>query len=69
MKNFEETTPESNEQLISRYNLVKSEYDKAVASYQKMKFGNARTKKAKWAGCLNFTLLSIKAEMYKRGIS
>jgi hypothetical protein len=59
---------ESNEDLLARHGRVKDQYDKAHKQMEKLKHGPSRTRKAQWAGSLNFTLLSIESELRERGL-
>lgn len=54
---------ESKAELLARLQRVKADYDTAIKQMNRMKHGPARTRKAKWAGSLNFTLLQIKSEL------
>jgi hypothetical protein len=54
---------ESKAELLARFQRVKADYDAAVKQMNRMKLGPARTRKAMWAGSLNFTLLQIKSEL------
>jgi hypothetical protein len=59
---------ETSEELLSRYERVKKEHAKVVKSYERMNSGPARERKARWAGCLYFTVLSIESELRERGL-
>jgi hypothetical protein len=54
---------ESKAELMARFQRVKADYDAAVKQMNRMKHGPARTRKAMWAGSLNFTLLQIKSDL------
>ncbi len=61
-------TDETNEQLVARYRHCRSNYQRQRIEYERMTLGPARTKKAKWLGCLGFNLLQLQEEMDLRGI-
>jgi hypothetical protein len=54
---------ESKAELLARLQRVKADYEAVVKQMDRMKHGPARTRKAMWAGSLNFTLLQIKSEL------
>ena len=55
---------ETDAELLARYRQVEAQYDKAKAGMERLKLGSpARTRKAQWAGSLNFTLLDIKSQI------
>jgi hypothetical protein len=59
---------ETNEELIARHQRVQEKYQQAVRSRDRTKSRPARDQKSRWAGSLNFTLLSIESEMRDRGL-
>lgn len=67
LTNTYKTTMETKEELLARHAFVKNEVDENRAKLDKMKLGQARTRKAMWGGCLTFTLLQIESEMRERG--
>jgi hypothetical protein len=61
--------PETNDELLARHKRVKDEVDKVKQQMERLKLGSpSRIRKAKWGGCLNFTLLQIESEMRERGL-
>ena len=60
--------PETDKELLARYNFVKSEYEKASRLAHRAKCGGTRDRKMRWAGCLNFTLIQIESEIEERGL-
>jgi hypothetical protein len=60
---------ETNEELLTRYNRIKTHHENMMRQVDKMQLGSsARERRARWAGSLYFTLLQIEDEMRKRGM-
>jgi hypothetical protein len=58
---------ETDAELLARYQQVEAQYSKTKNEMERMKLGSpARTRKAQWAGSLNFTLLDIKSQIEER---
>jgi len=57
---------ETNAELVARHKRVSQIYDEASKTLARAKTG--RDKKARQAGCVNFTLLQIESEMRDRGL-
>jgi hypothetical protein len=60
--------PETNEELTARHQRVKEEVEGHEKKLNKMKPGGARTRKARWCGCLRFALFTITQAMRERGM-
>ena len=58
---------ESDESLFERYLTVKERFDEAKQRSVKMKLSYERDDASRFAGSLNFTLLSLKNEIDNRG--
>ena len=60
---------ETDQELQARYAHVQSELAKARKRMERAKLGTGkRDDRARWAGCLNFTLLGIESELRDRGL-
>lgn len=61
---------ESDAELLARYRAVRDRVTKAEKSLSRMTSASSRRDdKARWLGCLNFTLLGIEREIEERGLS
>lgn len=58
---------ETNSQLLARYRHLKAEIAKVEASMKRCN-SHRRTQRAKWGGCLTFTLLQVESELRERGL-
>lgn len=61
--------PETDDELIARWHRVTSRYHRVVARRDKLTYGPQRDAKSRWAGCLNFTKLSIESQLNERGLA
>jgi hypothetical protein len=59
---------ETNEELFARYESVKKDLAKAEEKLARTKSPFARSRQAKWCGCLLFNVLSIESELRARGL-
>ena len=58
--------PETEADLIARYERVGRLHKAALQEHARMPPGNRRDNKARWAGSLQFTLLQIESELRDR---
>lgn len=59
---------ETNKELIGRYKTVAQEYEKAKARAERTQSPSTRSRRHRWAGCLNFVKLQCESEMRERGL-
>jgi hypothetical protein len=61
-------TPETDAELIDRWRRVTKLVADARKKMERMQYGPARERQARWGGSLGFTLLQIVSKMEERNI-